>query len=129
MRKFVIDRKTWLRGQLKCRPSKLLDEHGNQCCVGKYLSACGMADGYLMNVGSASSASNYKDLPDEAVWLLGGYYSDGYSDSMAAGELYGENDKYERQWASEKKIAAAFAKHDVEVKFTGSGVPDLKLYR
>ena len=126
MRTVVIERKKWLRGTPNQRMNFLLDTHGNQCCIGVYLSACGVPDTDLLNVGAAN---RLKAVKGESQWLVErrGTFCVPSDD---ADDLYNENDHNQHfQRASEKKITALFAKHDVEVKFTGSGVPDMKLYQ
>lgn len=52
-KEFTIDRSKWVQGGHKFKSilgaSKLLNNHGNMCCLGFYSKACGVPDKELEN--------------------------------------------------------------------------------
>ena len=60
---FTVVRSNWYRG-LTGAGSKLLNERGEQCCVGFYSSACGFNNGNIRGMGSVSELVDLK-LPDQ----------------------------------------------------------------
>lgn len=122
MQKLTIDRTKWLRGKPKeavlYRPAD-----GQMCCVGIYLSACGLTPNQLGHCGIVSELDvNSKPLldilPKAAWWLVKETAPEQYRDSRTADELYGENDAAEvSEEHRESKIAELFADVGIEVEF------------
>lgn len=118
--KFQIDRQRWARGE--DTKNLLLDEKNHQCCVGMYLSACGVPNEILANQASASTLAYKGQLPGGAKWLV----TDGgvpYN-SKVASDLYNVNDHAFQpgpycENETEKKIKEIFATQGVEVEFVG----------
>lgn len=106
MKKLEIDRKIWLRGEGPTHSSLLRSRDKRQCCIGIYLSACGVPPCQLLDRGEPYPGS----LPDEADWL-------GMRDENAL-PLFRLNDdeKFDDVYR-EEKIRDEFIKHGVEVTF------------
>ena len=128
-REFKVIRARWLRGGAQeTTSSYLLNAAGGKCCVGFYLSACGVPDAKLMRVLSAERLDR-ADLPDEAAWLVEpGLWldePDGKPASRRAIDLYKENDSGRprgtpstvAEQRREDRIAALFAGAGVTVTF------------
>jgi len=49
MKKLIIDRQTWLRGD---KTSCLLNNNKHRCCLGFLAQQCGIKDKYIQNIGS-----------------------------------------------------------------------------
>lgn len=108
MRKLVIDRKVWLRGE---RASYLLRRHDRKmCCVGIYLKACGVPEEKFKGLAGIISVPEKVKFPEEAEWLRG-------LDTLLYG-LYAVNDALDlTEIQREAKIVKLFAQRDVEVTF------------
>ena len=130
-KKLTIDRSKWVQGGREFRSilgaPKLLNSHGNMCCLGFYSKACGVPDEELEN----------QSLPaqlDVRVPYLTAYKGGQIYDSDLAQKLAGINDHdSDEGWADltlkkkEKLIRENFKKIDVKVRFTGTypeGVED-----
>lgn len=116
---FTIDRKVWLRGEPGC--SYLLREiDGKRCCIGIFLSACGVPDELLEGQGSPGGLMrSHPDLvatvPD---WLFETRYDYDYGNSPRAQSLMGVNDDNSTpDWNKELFITEMFAEHGVKVVF------------
>ncbi len=125
MKKITIDRKIWLRGK------KMIDQTGDSlelasmlnrpfdgrmCCIGIYLNQCGIAKKDLLDKADPAMLTDSGDLPKQAEWLIerdGEHITSYIDNSEVAGKLMTENDGAAR----EERIAALFAKHDVEIEF------------
>lgn len=106
MRKLEIDRKIWLRGE-GCYASKLLRRGDKkQCCIGCYLSACGVSPDNLLDRGEPYFGA----IPDEADWL-------GMRDENALPLFKLNDDEKIDDVFREEKIRDEFIKHGVEVTF------------
>lgn len=123
MRKLVIPIDKWLHGKNDnsavfdgAMPGSLLHrpQDGKLCCIGHYLSACGVALEALSEKETPGDLSMYV-IPEEAKWLAD---RDGMS-SQPALDLMQENDTHARQdWIADK-----FLEHGVEVEFIDGAVP------
>lgn len=105
---FTIPRAKWLRGGKdgdgRLSLSELLNLKGHQCCVGHYLSACG-----VIGLLYVSTAHRLPNLPEQARWL-----GSGGTETSSAAYLYRTNDTSVN---SEPAIISEFAKQGIEVKF------------
>lgn len=130
MRELVIDRNIWARGRReddRVNSLLLLLEGGvkrEQCCIGLYLSACGVPDELLLDVGMVSRLilGQVELLPEEARWLVTKVSSDSdrplFYESDDASEAYETNDSGMLQEGDrEARIVKIFARHDVKVAF------------
>lgn len=125
MRKLVIDREKWLRGQ-GAELSKLLRrEDEKMCCVGFYLESCGVPRETLLGNAAAHSPEVALILPDEAKWLNNG---DLYlpNSSPIGRELYAINDRIiilnsltptMDELERENRVMELFSQQGVEVEF------------
>jgi len=116
VRDFVIDRSTWERGT---GGAQLLRESDRrlQCCIGLYLTACGMPDDALLDQAQPEDVGD--EIPEGAAWLIReSLASDGWADSCAAGQLIEVNDdpKIEDK-EREVYIADVFDQHGIRVSF------------
>ena len=82
MEEFVIDREKWARGErysdktfkaydreIRQRiKNYLLGEDGKQCCLGLYLSECGVTDKTLQ--GLSTPREVHPSIPESAAWLV-----------------------------------------------------------
>lgn len=110
MRKLIIDRNIWLRGEA-IESYLLRQSDQKQCCVGIYLEQCGIERTKLSGVMSAQGLAMKEPLPQEAQWLLGVANRD-------AQWLYRVNDNPESPASlRESEITKVFAQHKVEVEF------------
>lgn len=107
-RALVIDRAKWMRGET----GTLLADDGRQCCIGIYLSACGVRDKALK--GNATPMELRHDVPSEAAWLL-----DGSVDSTVTELLVSDNDRRCAESTREESIASLFAAQGIDVSFVG----------
>lgn len=111
MRKLVIDRKVWLRGETES--FLLRPEDGKRCCVGIYLSGLGLTDECLADKEAA--AQLMCSVPTEAVWLIDDLRG---QNSKSAEDLYAINDEEDADESiREKQIRAEFKKRGVAVRF------------
>lgn len=126
--KLVIDRSKWARAYIN-GPSLLKQRErakggnagahqGAQCCVGIFLSACGVPDDALEGVGVAENV--HHPLPKEARWLTT-THGVGYGKrSDVAQALYTANDDAKiSEETRELIIKETFKKQGVEVEFVG----------
>lgn len=114
-KKFVIDRKTWLRGEGSEFSLLLRKTDHRQCCLGFYLNQCGGISKKDL-VGTESPVEFNNVLNETERWLL-------RNENM----LYNSVDCYDLMKINdnadlipelrEKEIADIFAKHGVEVEF------------
>lgn len=115
--KFTIDRAKWRTGRypdedIKRGLSALKNEEGFKCCLGFYLTACG-----LRNLEGAQAPSCLgKEKKKVPAWLI----TKKTLDSNASGNLMGFNDDVgvpdnER----EESVAEGFAKQGIKVIFKG----------
>lgn len=107
VKKLVIDRSRWLRGE-RHQPSKLLRaKDGKMCCLGFFGVACGVPQELLLEY-----AGPYSSSKDGGIWPE-------WCSSGRCGRLYGPNDRKDLSDAArESEIARIFAEHGVEVVFT-----------
>ena len=119
VKRFVINRNVWLRGD--ANRSRLLDpESRKQCCVGIYLSACGLTDDALEEYAQAEDVTE-DGVPD---WLFRGEdpADDGPArrPSPVASILYSVNDDSAlSEEMRESRVAHHFASQGITVEFTG----------
>lgn len=106
--KFVVNRKTWYRGQ-GTEYSKLLREDGTRCCIGFVAQQCGVPDHTIRNVGTIyyCSSSNYP-------WPA--WFNEGLAVSLT--EAYIANDSLTlNEQQREQQITEIFVKHGDEIVF------------
>jgi hypothetical protein len=105
---FVIRRSVWLRGEGPMNSMLLRPSDGKQCCVGIYLSACGVPNEALEHRPNATSVTTVKDLIP--TWLL--------VSSITVNWLYRRNDApYLHDGDREAGIQHLFAEAGVKVTF------------
>jgi hypothetical protein len=111
LRKLVIDKNIWLRGE-GGQVSKLYRPLDcKQCCVGIYLTACGIPLDSLAGLGTADEVSATV-FPEEAEWLIS------TPKNRAAHGLYSTNDDTTISDESRMHcLTEVFAEHEVEVSF------------
>ena len=112
--KLVIDRSTWLRGEGSDESRLLRSLDGKMCCLGFYSLACGLTDDHICDEATPDEIGKVA-WPEDAQWMW-----DQWDLSDDCEELISTNDlgvllEQER----EQIIATIFAKHGVEVEFTG----------
>jgi hypothetical protein len=108
--KFTIDRSKWQRGPGE---SRLLNSHGKMCCLGFYGEACGVPTDDLFGLAYPSEVRRSSHLLP--TWLED-------SDDVAELICLNDADPTDEEDVSdeadrERRIAAIFAKHGVEVEF------------
>lgn len=123
--KLTIDRSRWLRGDPQT--SALLDAAGRQCCLGFFMSACGVDDADIEDWGlpCETPVAEERRLPEQAKWLVNEYTEDDEPqpllhvvDSTTVSKLIEANDASLRSEADrEAQIADLFAVHGVNVEF------------
>lgn len=116
VKEFVIDRSRWDRGT--GAGSLLRDSlHRQQCCIGHYLTACGVPDDALLDNGQPEDVGD--ELPEGTTWLIRASHSgEGWSDTTATGKLIEANDdgKLEDE-ERERRVARVFEQHGIRVTF------------
>lgn len=115
MKTFTIDRARWFRGQGSGDSALFIPENNKMCCLGFYLSACGVENlAYMKTPGTI-----YQRIPQEAEWLIreGGPVTNSYDclDLMQANDCPDDGFIDQR----EEVIKDIFAGHDIEVIFEG----------
>jgi len=109
---FAVRRPTWLRGEGGIDSRLLRVSDGRQCCLGQYLTACGVPHDALAEVSSPGEVAG----PDVPAWLLN---PDG-RDSVLAEVLMEVNDDHElSEVARESTLTARFAQAGITVRFVG----------
>lgn len=121
--KFVIDRNVWLRGGPPRDSALLRASDGKRCCLGIYLSACGVDDGDMRDVGDPDGLAGIvrDQLPrwmgaeDEAldVWVqaMGVEQLIEINDcEVSEAEMVTEADR-------EARLVELFAVYGIEVEF------------
>lgn len=107
MKKLVIDRNVWLRGEGSDRSKLARGADGKRCCVGIYLLSCGVGLTELLDRGEP----RYSVLPKEADWL-------GKSRYESTQKLYDANDDQTiTAEHREQRIAQVFQTQGVKVEF------------
>jgi len=132
VKKFVIDREIWSRGKpnsallIGKRTAELLadksvyDGEGCKCCLGIYLTVCGVSDEVLSDVGEPielSEVAQQEALEGGAgSWLFA--EEDRNSSSITVAELIEINDDEEiSETSRERSITALFLSQGIEVEF------------
>jgi hypothetical protein len=111
--KFVIDRKTWFRGE-GSEESKLLREDGRMCCIGQIAEQCSVPRDSILNVSDLHRDRFHGNMNLFPAW----FRIEGLSQSPDLSECYGINDDQDSdddfREAALKKI---FAHHGDELEF------------
>lgn len=108
MKKLIIDRKRWIRGE--SNSCLLRESDSRMCCLGFYSRSCRIPASRILNKNSPADLCK---LPNQMKWLA----EDG-SNTMEAHQLIKFNDNRNYSLPErEAGIKAIFAKHDVEVTF------------
>lgn len=110
MKKLVVDRKTWLRGEGPRNSRLLREEDQTMCCLGFYAIACGLSSDDITD--AADPPDCLSTWPDEARWLFSGPRVSG-----VCAHLIHQNDSRMDETKRERIIAAIFADNGVEVEF------------
>lgn len=116
VKKFVIDRSKWLRGQGSIN-SYLLDNEGKMCCLGFYAQECGLRPQDIKNVAEPITVvvSKKKDWNSFLIATDGAV--DNSPDTWKLMEI--NDDPKLDDKVREKFIKDRFAEHDIKVKFIG----------
>jgi hypothetical protein len=131
--RFTIDRAKWRTGRYgnavvtnsPTGVSQLLNPQGFQCCLGFYLSACGLAPKELkQQAGPSEVARDFKDaVAKMPLWLLREEDEPEKrrpADSDASNKLMSLNDDVDLiDSERETKVAEEFSEHRVKVEFVG----------
>lgn len=124
--KLVIDRSTWLRGE-EDAGLLLREADGRRCCLGFLGVSCGIDDDAMASIGCPREVAS----TEWPAWLVTSEETeDEYGDaelrrhdSATADRLMAINDDGDlSEPEREKRLAAIFAKHDVEVEFVDGPV-------
>ena len=112
--KLKINRKRWFRGKGSEESKLLRAEDRKMCCLGFYLRACGVSVRGLTDETLPSDM--LEDVPKKARWLL--KKTNEFENSSDCQYLIDQNDTEElNELTREKRIAARFQKHGVDVEF------------
>lgn len=125
--KLTITREQWLRGN-GVESALRRPEDGKMCCLGFFALACGMSVDEIQNFGDPSDTVGetllkwpqwlVRELPPEDDELYASWHN-----TDECGNLIEANDSKEIEEPDrERKIAALFADHGVEVEFV-DGAP------
>ena len=113
---FTIDVDKWLRGKGSINSYLLRPEDGRQCCIGLYLTACGIPDEVLNLKRAAGTISC--DLPNDALWLMDSSM-DGDIDSDIAEIFYYDNDSQQLTESERRtRIRRQFSLAGIQVLFS-----------
>lgn len=104
---FTIKRSEWLRGEGRARSRLLRGSDAKKCCVGIYLSACGIPDSHLLDIRAAEDVRLPTPLWLHREWL---HQEDAF-------RLYEINDDQIEEQDRELEIASIFAAHGITVTF------------
>lgn len=121
MRKLIIDRKTWLRGETSGKSFLLRISDHKMCCMGSYLLTCGLPTSKIRDIGTPLGTSGVEGdpltLPMEAHWLIE-QSPRGRENSEISRRLMVINDDTNiTDSTREMRITALFKEQDVEVEF------------
>jgi len=127
IKKFVIDRRYWLRGSRV--NSCLINNSGNMCCLGFYAIACGLDKKTIRNLACPQTAvsatkgdvvpnihGKYVTRSSDSIWktkLVGSYDVN----TPTCQELMEINDSNLSDEEKEKKITSNFKKLGIQVTF------------
>jgi|SRR3984957_16017850 len=112
VKSFTIDRNKWLRGEGTSKSSLLRSSDGKMCCLGIYLSACGVAKDILKNLATPASIVEKNTLPS---WLKNHYLN-----SSIVIDLMNANDKIQfAETDRELSIKAGFKQAGIKIRFKG----------
>lgn len=128
MKNLIINRKIWGRGCGENKGKLLTHDRKAQCCLGIYLSACGLTKKELRSLACPMDIK--EKIPEEAQWLLekvpeeAQWLLDGCRDSKIASDLMETNDRTDfSESEREKRIKDLFKAVGINVKFIGKGFP------
>lgn len=120
---FVVDRRTWLRGNGP-DSSSLLDENGCGCCLGHYAKACSLPDELIQYEESpagvcANPSSEYGAIPWITKLLQSELDDDGnLSETGVCMRLMAVNDATDISDSKrEERLTQLFASIGIAVKF------------
>lgn len=121
MKELIINRKIWGRGCGENQGKLLTHDRKAQCCLGIYLSACGLTNKELRSKATPFEVKG-GSVPAEAEWLFWGHMA-----SELAGELMETNDRTDiSETERELRVKNGFKTVGIEVKFVGKGKPNRK---
>ncbi len=106
VKKFTIDRKSWLRGEGSDK-SFLLRDDGKMCCLGQYCLASNIPKDTLINTKSPYSLKNDKKIKVEN--LMGQFW---VGDAMSVNDKETLSDKLR-----EENLIELFKEGGIEVTF------------
>lgn len=113
--KFVVDRKTWYRGQGESGSCLFHPENG-RCCLGFFANAIGHSDEEIDDVAMPDGITNPKNWPESLLTIDDG----GYMYTELTGKIATVNDNSNiEDDEREEQLTELFLKADVEVVFEG----------
>lgn len=119
MKKLVIDRSRWLRGEGANDSALLRPKDQRMCCLGIYLQSCGVPADDL--AGRKYPSSVHGTMAPEAAWTVSndpyrGPYAIDNNPAFAVLATTNDNPKLAAR-EREQRITEVFAIHGVEVTF------------
>lgn len=114
MAKFVVDRRTWYRGQ-GMENSKLLRADGQRCCIGFVAQQCGVADDSMVDIGGVAGL-NEEEQQKFPSWMQPDRGTDEEDSVYGA---YSDNDDQGINDATrEARLIKRFKEQGNEIEFT-----------
>lgn len=114
--KFIVDRKTWYRGQGGIT-SRLLNFEGQRCCIGFVAQQCGVPDEACRDIVSVDGIR--KLITSRAAWPAW-FIGDFGRDTKDLGQAYRINDDKDiTDEARESALEELFASHGDTMEFVG----------
>lgn len=118
IKSFIINRKTWLRGEGSQNSYLFREKDGKQCCIGTFLLKCGFSECDLLDIQDPSNIKGKETKVPK--WLIDFSLSNYTFNTGAANDLIAINDrKNTKEEEREKEIKERFAEQGIKVKFTG----------
>ncbi len=113
MKRLIINRSTWYRGQGGDFSKLLKQDDGKMCCLGFYLKSVGIEEDALLDQADPSSILDYETEGKIPEWLLSGK-----DNSRLTLDLVGANDDQRTTEADrEMVVKKLFAQAGVKVVF------------
>ena len=66
---FSVNRRFWLRGDIKDDTSVLLNKYGKMCCLGQIISPCVVNKDFMLDIGTPAAFSNKYPLAVDDFYL------------------------------------------------------------
>lgn len=111
MKEVIIDRSKWWRGKGE-EESRLLNSHGQMCCLGFVCEAFGASSEQLREVSWPTSVLGW-NLPIDLKWLE--HEEEHHRTEVNIGIT--NDDPHESEAAREAFVVKTFAEHDIQITF------------